>query len=269
MVNGTHLNKLIEANTFTFMGLRFYSGSTLVFLTLIDHWIKNRDQHYVCVTGVHGVVESQRSPLLRRIHNESGLTVTDGMPLVWIGRLMGVVQARRVYGPDLFLDLCQKAQKKQYRIFLYGTTDKTLEKLKQKLKQKFPGLLIVGEYAPPFGSISLGRERQIRKIINRARPQVVFVGLSTPKQEEWMSHNIKHLSANVLVGVGAAFDFIAGTKRQAPRWLQNLGLEWLFRFIQEPGRLWRRYLVNNTLFFFYVCGFFLKKLLTKINLCKS
>lgn len=261
MANGTHLSKLIASNTFIFMGLRFYSGSVFVVLTLVDHWIKHKAHHYVCVTGVHGLVESQRSPELRRIHNESGLTVTDGMPLAWVGRLMGLVQARRVYGPDLFLELCQRAQEKQYRVFLYGTTDKTLKKLKEKLKQKFPDILIVGEYAPPFGTISLRRERKIRGIVNRARPHMVFVGLSTPKQEEWMSRNIKYVSANVVIGVGAAFDFIAETKRQAPRWSQNLGLEWLFRLSQEPGRLWYRYLINNTLFLFWTIGFLGKKAL--------
>ena len=217
-------------------------------LNVIEGWIAQRQPHYVCVTGVHGIVESQGNNSLQRVHNAAGLVTPDGMPLVWLARLHGLVHVERVYGPDLMLALCHRSISKGYRHFLYGGAEGVPDRLANRLKRRYPGLRIVGSYSPPFRPLTDEEDKQTVQAINEANPDVVWIGLSTPKQERWMAEHIGRLTAPVLVGVGAAFDFHSGLKRQAPRWMQRSGLEWLFRLANEPRRLWRRYLVNNPLF---------------------
>jgi N-acetylglucosaminyldiphosphoundecaprenol N-acetyl-beta-D-mannosaminyltransferase len=197
-------------------------------------------------------MESQRDGELRRIHNEAGLVTPDGMPLVWISRLKGHAQVGRVYGPDLMLVFCEASERQGYRHFLYGGGAGVAELLASRLKERFPGLAIVGTLCPPFRALEPDEDDEVVRCINQARPDIVWVGLSTPKQERWMRAHFGRLTAPVLVGVGAAFDFHAGLKRQAPRWIQRSGLEWLFRLAAEPRRLWRRYLYNNPRFVFLV-----------------
>lgn len=217
-------------------------------LDVIEGWIRQREPHYVCVTGVHGVMESQHDEGLRRIHNAAGMVTPDGMPLVWLSRLGGYRHVDRVYGPDLVLALCERSVATGYRHFFYGGAKGIPEQLVANLQQRFPGLQIAGSYSPPFRPLTPEEDEQVVQIINQADPDIVWVGLSTPKQERWMANHLGRLTAPVLIGVGAAFDFHAGRKRQAPRWMQRSGLEWLFRLLSEPRRLWRRYLVNNPLF---------------------
>ena len=216
-------------------------------LATIEGWIVRGEPHYVCVTGMHGVMECQQDEELRRIHNAAGLVTTDGMPLVWYCRLKGQRRAERVYGPDLMLALCARSVARGYRHFLYGATPAVLEALAVRLAERFPGIRIVGSFSPPFRPLSADEDAAIGSRIRDARPDLVWVGLSTPKQERWVASHVDRLGA-VLLGVGAAFDFHAGTKRQAPRWMQRAGLEWLFRLLSEPRRLYRRYLVNIPLF---------------------
>jgi N-acetylglucosaminyldiphosphoundecaprenol N-acetyl-beta-D-mannosaminyltransferase len=217
-------------------------------LDILSEWIANREPNYVCFTGVHGVMESRRDENLRRIHNTAGLVAPDGMPLVWLSRLQGRRQAERVYGPDLMLALCEHSAASGYRHFLYGASEDTLEKLASNLQQRCPRLRIVGKYSPPFRPLTDEEDEEVVRTINEAKPDIVWVGLSTPKQEHWMASHVHRLTAPVLLGVGAAFDFHAGVKKQAPRWMQRSGLEWLFRLATEPRRLGPRYLVNNPLF---------------------
>jgi N-acetylglucosaminyldiphosphoundecaprenol N-acetyl-beta-D-mannosaminyltransferase len=217
-------------------------------LNAIERWIVQRQPHYVCVTGVHGIVESQGNNSLRRVHNAAGLVTPDGMPLVWLARFHGRNHVERVYGPDLMLALCDRSISKGYKHFLYGGAESVPERLANSLKQRYPELQIVGSYSPPFRPLTNEEDKQTVQAINEANPDVVWIGLSTPKQERWMAEHIGRLTAPVLIGVGAAFDFHSGLKRQAPRWMQRSGLEWLFRLATEPRRLWRRYLVNNPLF---------------------
>lgn len=217
-------------------------------VTEIRRWIETHEQHYVCVTGVHGVMESQRDPELRRIHNESGLTTPDGMPMVWAGRWAGARGMRRVYGPDLMLAVCERAAQLGWTSYFYGGRDGVPERLAARLTDRFPGLRVVGCWSPPFGSLSEEEDRRIVEAINDARPDIVWVGLSTPKQERWMARHVGRLEASVLIGIGAAFDIHAGTLAQAPGWVREHGLEWLFRLWKEPRRLWRRYLSNNPRF---------------------
>jgi len=217
-------------------------------LDLIESWIARRESHYVCVTPVHSVMECYRDPELRHIFNVSGMTTPDGMPLVWLSRLFGYHYVDRVYGPDMMLALCKRSITKGYRHFFYGGADGVLDQLVANLQQRFPGLMIVGTYSPPFRTLTPDEDDEIVKTINNADPDIVWVGLGSPKQERWMATHIGRIRAPVLIGVGAAFDFLSGRKRQAPRWMQRSGLEWLFRLLTEPRRLWRRYLINNPLF---------------------
>jgi len=214
----------------------------------ISRWVREREKHYVCVTGVHGVMESRRDPSLQLIHNESGLTTPDGMPMVWAGRWAGARWMRRVYGPDLMLAVCETAQTEGWKSFFYGGRAGVAERLVERLRGRFPNLAVAGTYAPPFRPLSREEDENVIELINAAKPDLVWVGLSTPKQERWMAEHVVRLEAPVLLGVGAAFDIHAGTLPQAPRWMQRTGLEWLYRLVREPRRLWRRYLSNNPRF---------------------
>jgi N-acetylglucosaminyldiphosphoundecaprenol N-acetyl-beta-D-mannosaminyltransferase len=216
-------------------------------LDVIERWISAGDRQYVCVTGVHGVMESQRDAKLRRIHNDAGLVTPDGMPLVWVSRLKGF-ETSRVYGPDLLLACCERFLPQQCRHFFYGAAEGVAERLGTRLSSRFPGLVVAGSFSPPFRALTPEEDHEIVAMINATEPDIVWVGLSTPKQERWMEEHLERVNAPVLIGVGAAFDFHAGVKPQAPRWMQRTGLEWLFRMITEPRRLGRRYLVNNPLF---------------------
>jgi N-acetylglucosaminyldiphosphoundecaprenol N-acetyl-beta-D-mannosaminyltransferase len=215
---------------------------------IIDHWICEDRRHYVCVTGMHGVMASWRDDALRRIHNAAGLVTPDGMPLVWLLRWYGYQETDRVYGPDLMLKLFDHGRRLGYRHFLYGSTHATLERLESNLTSRFPGAHVVGRIAPPFRHLTEAEEESVVAAINESGADIVWVGLSTPRQEVWMATCRARLAAKVLIGVGAAFDFHAGTKKQAPRFVQRNGFEWLFRLAMEPRRLWRRYLANIPVF---------------------
>lgn len=221
-------------------------------LATFDRWIARGERQYVCISGVHGVMESLRDPSLREIHNDAGLVTPDGMPLVWLSRLAGQTQVTRVYGPDLMLAYCAHGVSLGRRHYFYGGNDGVPELLADRLRARVPGLDVVGTYSPPFRALTAEEDEAIVTRINAAEPDVVWIGLSTPKQERWMAAHRARLHAPVLVGVGAAFDFHAGLKRQAPRWMQRSGLEWAFRLASEPRRLGRRYLVNNPLFVWHV-----------------
>ena len=214
-------------------------------IEIIRSWITERRRHFVCVTGVHGVMESQRDAELTAIHNDSGLTVPDGMPLVWSARFAGARSVGHVRGADLMMRLLEEARAEGWSSFFYGGGPGVPELLVAQLEEQLPGLRVAGAYAPPFRPLSPDEEAEIRSRINDSGADIVWVGLSTPKQERWMARQRDHLQAPVLLGVGAAFDFHAGLKKQAPTWAHNTGFEWLYRLIQEPRRLARRYLRNN------------------------
>ncbi len=217
-------------------------------LSIIEGWITRGERQYICLATVNGIMECQRDPALTEAFNSSGLTTPDGMPLVWLSRLHGFERVGRVYGPDLMEALCELSRKKGYRHYLYGGADGVAELLKSRLCERFPGLEIVGTQSPPFRPLTPQEDTEAVCSINEAEPDIVWIGLGSPKQDHWMSAHVGRIAAPVLIGVGAAFDFHAGRKKQAPRWMQRSGLEWLFRLTQEPGRLWWRYLVYNPLF---------------------
>ena len=221
-------------------------------LETIDAWIQKREQQYVCVTGVHGIMESQRDATLKQIHNQAGLVTPDGMPLVWLNRLNGCSWVERVYGPDLMLAICQQSLVKGYRHYFYGGGKGVADRLVARLTERFPGLQIAGNWSPPFRPLTPDEDDDLTQSINSTAPDIVWIGLSTPKQEYWMYEHLGRVRAPVMIGVGAAFDFHAGVKKQAPRWMQRSGLEWSFRLVTEPRRLWRRYLINNSLFLWMI-----------------
>jgi len=214
----------------------------------VSRWIAEPQRQYVCVTGVHGVMESQRDPTLREIHNLSGLTTPDGMPMVWAGRRAGAHWMSRVYGPDLMLEICRLAAERGWRSFFYGGGVGVADRLADRLVTLFPGLEVAGTYTPPFRPLTNEESAEIVMRISDSRPQLVWVGLSTPKQERWMAEFVNKVEPTVFLGVGAAFDIHAGLLRQSPKWMQSMGLEWLYRLRREPRRLWRRYLRNNPAF---------------------
>ncbi|MDI6758487.1 MAG: WecB/TagA/CpsF family glycosyltransferase [Candidatus Omnitrophota bacterium] len=218
----------------------------------IGEWIKERRRVYVCVAPVSTICDCQRDRAYKEIINSAAMVTADGMPLVWISRLKGYKNKKRTYGPELMSLVCDKGQVLGYRHFFYGADEKTLCSLREKLKQRFPGIDIVGMYGPPFLKKAEPEKKEIIDMINSARPDILWVGIGSPKQDFWMSLNRERLNAPVMVGIGAAFDFLAEVKLQAPAWMRECGLEWLFRLVTEPKRLWRRYLVNNTLFVYYI-----------------
>jgi N-acetylglucosaminyldiphosphoundecaprenol N-acetyl-beta-D-mannosaminyltransferase len=234
------------------LGISVSAINMAMALNRIEEWISHGESHYVCITGVHGVMESQRDESLRQIHNAAGLVTPDGMPLVWLSKLHGFRDVQRVYGPDLMLAVCERSEKRGYRHFFYGGAPGVPERLVARLQSRFPQLRIAGAYSPPFRPLNPEEDRAVVETICAAKPDIVWVGISTPGQERWMAEHVGKLGSCVLIGVGAAFDFHAALKKQAPRWMQRNGLEWLFRLSREPRRLWRRYLINNPWFLWLV-----------------
>ena len=233
--------------------------------TAVTEKLRAGGQGYVTVTGVHGISECQRDAELRCIHNDSFLTTPDGMPLVWMGRLQGVEASLldRVYGPDLMLVMLERGQAAGLRHYLYGGREGVAELLREKLLERYPQAEIVGASAPPFRPLTDDEELALVDQLNQLRPDCIWIGLSTPKQERLMarllqryglagksagSNELRLQFPTIFFGVGAAFDIHSGLLRQAPQWMQRVGLEWLFRLKEEPRRLWSRYLKNNPLF---------------------
>ena len=214
----------------------------------IGDWIDGGDREYVCVTGVHGVMESQVSDELRAIHNGAGMVTPDGMPLAWLLRLAGFADVSRVCGPDLMPAVFRAGESRGDRHFLYGATEAKLQQLEAGLLRRAPRAQIVGRYAPPFRPLTAVEADDVIMRIGDTRPDIVWIGLSTPKQERWMAEFRPRLNAPVLIGVGAAFDVHAGLLPRAPALMQRCGLEWLHRVCVEPRRLWRRYFYNNPRF---------------------
>ncbi|HXR32523.1 MAG TPA: WecB/TagA/CpsF family glycosyltransferase [Verrucomicrobiae bacterium] len=242
-------SSLPVAKSFRVLGVRVDAVQIPEVIGRVEEWIARRDAcRYVAVTGMHGVMEAHRDSGFRAVLNEADLVVPDGMPLVWCARLRGYTLPRRVYGPELMHTFCRQTAAKGYRHFLYGGDPSVAEKLAAILKQDCPGIQIAGVYSPPFGELTVEENSEAIGRIHAARPDVLWVGLGTPKQETWMHAHRDSLRVSALIGVGAAFDILSGRKRQAPVWMREHGLEWLFRLLQEPRRLFRRYVVYGSRF---------------------
>jgi N-acetylglucosaminyldiphosphoundecaprenol N-acetyl-beta-D-mannosaminyltransferase len=210
-------------------------------------WAANNEPRYVCISTVHMVMESHDDANFREFVNGADLVTPDGVPLVWGLRLLGVDHATRVYGPQLTPVLCEHAARSKTPVGFYGGSQEVLDAMVANLEERYPELDIAYVYSPPFRPLTEEEDQRIVDEINASGASVLFVGLGCPKQERWMSEH-KGRVRPVMLGVGAAFDFLAGTKSQAPAWIQNLGLEWFFRLLTEPRRLWYRYLYHNPRF---------------------
>src|SRR5262249_18821898 len=208
----------------------------------IEEWIRSGTTgRYVAVAGMHGIAESRTDEKFRCALDSADLVVPDGMPLVWLGRWHGYALNRRVYGPELMEVFCRETGS-AYRHFFYGGGEGIAERLAHSLRQRY-GITVAGTYTPPFRPLNKDEQREVAAMIEETSPQLLWVGLGTPKQEKWMYENRHKFQVPVMLGVGAAFDIHSGRTRQAPIWMQENGLEWMFRLLSEPQRLWRRYLI--------------------------
>ena len=233
------------------LGMRVDATSYRSAVERVVGWARLAQSRYVCVATVNNVMEAYDSPAFRTVMNSADLVTADGMPLVWGLRLLGERDATRVYGPDLMPHVLAAAERARVPVGFYGGSPTVLERLLANLRQRYPALRIAYAWSPPFRRLTSEEDARVVREIGDSGARIVFVGISTPKQERWMSQHRGCVRA-VMVGVGAAFDFLAGVKPQAPRWMQRSGLEWLFRLASEPRRLWRRYLRHNPRFL----GFF-------------
>ena len=229
------------------LGVRVDPTSYAAAAAQVEVWTRKAESRYVCVANVHMIMEAHDAPDFRDIVNAADLVTPDGMPLVWSLRRLGHPEQERVYGPDLTLHLLDIAAKQKVPVGFYGSSANTLRHLMNFLDEKYPALDIRYSYSPPFRASTAREDEEVLRDVNASGCRILFVGLGCPKQERWMSGHRSKIQA-VMIGVGAAFDFFAGTKRQAPAWMMKLGLEWLFRLIQEPKRLWQRYLYHNPRF---------------------
>lgn len=223
--------------------------------SIIESAVREGTKGYVCVTGVHGVMEAQNDPEFRQILNHALLVTPDGMPTVWVGRMQGNSTMKRVFGPDLMLEVCRRSAGSGIRHFLYGGKPGIADELAERLRQMCPGIEVVGTFTPPFRPLLPAETLTLEGQLESTLPDIIWVGLSTPKQEKFMAANFRQLSCKIMIGVGAAFDIHTGHVKDAPQWIKDAGLQWAHRLCQEPRRLWKRYLLNNSAF---LAGLFLQ-----------
>src|ERR1700677_828547 len=220
---------------------------------LSDQWIRSGRGHgYICATGVHGVMEARADSAVRRVLNRALMNVPDGMPMSWVGHLQGFRNMDRVFGPDLMMAMCRLSVKRGYRNFLYGGKPGVAALLGETLQKKIPGLQVVGTYTPPFRNMTSMEENEFLTKVRESRPHILWVGLSTPKQERFMAQYVNYLGVPLIYGVGAAFDFHTGAIRDSSALVKRLGLQWLHRLIQDPRHLWKRYLRSNPAFLLHI-----------------
>jgi N-acetylglucosaminyldiphosphoundecaprenol N-acetyl-beta-D-mannosaminyltransferase len=234
------------------LGMRVHATSYTDAVQRIAAWAEARESRYVCEAPVHMAMESYDSPEYRSVINGADLVTPGGMPIVWMMRLLGVRRQPRVYGPAMTLKVCEYAAAHGLRVGFYGGTQRSLAALVSEVKRRYDGIQVVYAYSPPFRALTPEEDALVRTEIENSQAQILFVGLGCPKQERWMAEHrtAEHRSgvSAVMMGVGAAFDFISGEKRQAPLWMQSIGTEWLFRLCTEPRRLWFRYFWHNPRF---------------------
>jgi N-acetylglucosaminyldiphosphoundecaprenol N-acetyl-beta-D-mannosaminyltransferase len=221
---------------------------------------------YICVAGVHGIMEAQGNPQLLEIYSNAALTIPDGMPLAWVGRMQGHNGMQRVTGPDLMLEVFRRKQFSEATHFFYGGREGVAAELRDKLQQQFPWVKIVGTYTPPFRELSQREETGLFAHIAKLKPDIMWIGIGCPKQEIFMARYLPNLETKLMIGVGAAFDFHTGRIRDCANWIKRAGLQWLHRLLQDPGRLWWRYLRNNPAFLWQIT---LQMLSVRRSTCRS
>ncbi len=234
------------------LGVRVSAVNMNLAMRLADQWISSGKPGYACVTAVHGVMEAQDDPSYLGILNNAVLNVPDGMPITWVGRFQGYGEMNRVFGPDFMLTLCKLSLERGYRNFLYGGQPGVAEQLRATLELRFPGLQIVGTCTPPFRELNSQEEKELINQVHALKPDILWVGLGAPKQERFMADYVAKLQVPLMVGVGAAFDFHTGRIRDCSEWIKRAGLQWLHRLVQDPRRLWKRYLRTNPAFLWHI-----------------
>lgn len=237
------------ASSYQVLGVRVDAVQIPGVIAQMEQWIAARDRcRFIAVTDMHSVMEARHAASFREVLHAADLVVPDGFPLIWLGRRRGFAMKRRVYGPELMERFCESTAAKGYRHFFYGGARGVAEDLAGRFSQRFPGLQVGGVRCPPFRALTEEEDTEAVSAINSARADILWVGLGAPKQERWMFEHRERLNVPLLVGVGAAFDFHTGRVAQAPAWVGDHGLEWMFRLMREPRRLWRRYLVQGSEF---------------------
>lgn len=240
---------LHQPSGYSVLGVRLDAVQIPDVIARMESWIALRNAcRYIAVTDMHSLMQAHRSPAFKGVLRAAALAVPDGFPLAWLGRRKGFAVRRRVYGPELMERFCAMTAAKNYRHFFYGGGAGVAASLARRFVECFPGLQVAGSYCPPFRPLTMEEDADMVARMNAAKPDVVWVGLGAPKQEQWMFEHRERLQVPVLVGVGAAFDFHTGRVAQAPRWMREHGLEWFFRLSREPRRLWRRYLIYGPQF---------------------
>ncbi len=236
-----------------------------VVLAAIERWLSERSGRYIVCRDVPGVIRARTDSSLHAIHERAGFVTPDGAPLVWTAKLLGCRDVSRVCGPDLLSAAAERGVALGWKHYFYGSSPNVIENLTRELRAKFPGITVVGSYSPPFRTTTAEEDDLACERIRASGADLVWVGLGSPKQEYWMADNAQRCGGAVLIGIGAAFDFHAGTVTRAPSWMRERGLEWAYRLFQEPQRLWRRYLVLAPQFILYASVDVAKSNLTKLT----
>jgi N-acetylglucosaminyldiphosphoundecaprenol N-acetyl-beta-D-mannosaminyltransferase len=238
-----------EINCFTIGGNKIHAVAIEDVLRQIQEWVDEKSKtHYVVAANVHVVMEGYQNEKMKAALGQADLVTPDGMPLVFVGRLRGFPLRQRTDGPGLMAVALEQGASIGWRHYFYGSTPEVLAVLQSKIRERWPNIQIAGSYSPPFRTLTIEEDQAIVNEINAASADILWIGLGCPKQERWMLEHKNTLRIPVMLGVGQAFDLLAGTKKRAPRWMCNCGLEWFYRLIQEPRRLWKRYLLYNPWF---------------------
>jgi N-acetylglucosaminyldiphosphoundecaprenol N-acetyl-beta-D-mannosaminyltransferase len=241
----------VSAEQVNVLGVGVHAIDMQATASFFEARLRSGGKGYVCLTGVHGIMEAQRDPALKSIFAEALLVAPDGMPTVWMGHMQGFPAMQRVFGPDLMADIISRDEFRNCRHFFCGGELGVAESLRAAILERLPWVQIIGTYSPPFRPMTVMEESELEAKIGSLRPDIIWVGLSTPKQERFMARYLPVLDTKLMVGVGAAFLFHTGAIQDSPKWVKLAGLQWLHRLLQEPSRLWRRYLLNNPRFIFY------------------
>lgn len=230
------------------LGVRVDALNMTMALASIEGALRARQKGYVCMTGVHGIMEAQRRPQVRRAFADAFLALPDGMPTVWVGRSQGMSWMRRIAGPDLMIEVFGRPELAGFTHFLYGGNEGVAEQLSHNLMRRFPWARVVGTYTPPFRELTVAEEQEFARSVRSLQPSIIWVGISSPRQEMFMHRYLPMLDTTLMFGVGAAFDFHTGRIRDCADWIKCAGLQWLHRLIQDPRRLLWRYMRNNPAF---------------------
>jgi N-acetylglucosaminyldiphosphoundecaprenol N-acetyl-beta-D-mannosaminyltransferase len=238
------------------LGSRVHMIDIPALIAIIDDWISKKTRTQECrqivVTGFHGLWVAHQRADVKAVLNSAEIWVPDGIAPAWIARLKGMKSAVRTPGADIMKAYFELADQKGFRSYFYGDTDHTLAELKKNLEKKYPGHIFAGAYSPPFRKLTPKEDGEIIKMINAAKPDVLWIGLGLPKQDIWIQERKDRLKVPIAIGVGAAFSFHAGTVKRVPEWIGNIGLEWLWRLLKEPRKLWRRALIDGPQFVWHV-----------------